>query len=198
MKPKKTNQSKKTAATQQDSAKPARPLSGTEVGLLKTIWQTSPIGVAHYLGIAPNRLSDLKAAKTNELPPKFSLLLRYLLAHPEKYPSFEPPSPSALYEKVKAIRPQITEEQFLRMLGYQKGAPLRLMGDDPQAKPPGSVLRHMLLMEEAIDEDPNNIDEFIQITEDEAAARGQNPDQMWTDGWALFESEKSRAKTKER
>lgn len=190
MNAKKTNQSKTSVATQPGAAKPARPLSGTEVDMLKTIWQTSPIGVAYFLGIAPNRLSDLKAAKTNELPPKFSLLLRYLLSHPEKFPKFEPPMPGELYAKVKAIRPQITEEQFLRMLGYQKGAPLRLLGDDPQAKPPVSVLRHMLLMEEAIDDDPSSIDEFIRIAEDEATARGQNPDQMWTDGWAIFEPNK--------
>lgn len=190
MNTKKTNQSKKMTNQQPGGPKPARPLSGTEVDMLKTIWQTSPIGVAYFLGIAPNRLSDLKAAKTNEMPPKFSLLLRYLLAHPEKFPKFEPPTPNELYEKVKAIRPQITEEQFLRLLGYQKGAPLRLLGDDPQAKPPVSVQRHMLLIEEAIDEDPNSIDEFIQIAEDEAAARGQNPDQMWSDGWTLYEPEK--------
>lgn len=175
----------------------AQPISGDQLVHLQELANSTPPAMNYFLGVSPHKLTQLKKAKPNEMDPRISLMTRYLLRYPEHVPSLNAPSAHDLFNTIKGILPHFTQEQFVRMLGYQTGAPGRLLkkrdngfADLTTGKgnhPPATTSRYMLLIEQAITEDPQNIHEFIEIAEEEAKARGQDPHDMWRNGWRKFD-----------
>lgn len=173
----------------------ATPISGESITVLQEVSDTTSPAMAYFLGLTVTNLGKIKKADENGVSPRLSLMTRYLQRHPEHLPSLDAPTPRTLFDKIKKILPNFTQEHFCRLLGYQRGSPGHLF---PPKLPgrgkkgpnlPATVRRYMLLIDQAIDEDPNSIHEFVQIAEAEATARGQDPHDMWTSGWATFPAE---------